>query len=83
MQDKQNLQTESQVEEIKILLKELKNEQKILSAMVQKNNAASMKRLMKLQEYNKIDDMNSQIVEERLNAIEECLCRIVTKLFYE
>lgn len=82
MQENQNLQIISQIEKIEVALNEIKNQQKILSAMLQKNNAVTMKKLMKLQEYNQIDDMCNHVFEERLSAIEDCLCTVVGKISY-
>lgn len=61
---------EQQIEQINVLLNELKNNQKEELELIRKNHITYMKKLDKLYEYAKIDDMNSQIVEKRLCGIE-------------
>lgn len=65
-----------QIEEIKVSLNELKNEQENLSEQSQKNFKVIMKKLMKIQEYNEISDMTNQVFEMRLSNIEDFLFRL-------
>ena len=60
-------------EEIKVLLNELKQEQENLSEQTQKNFKVIMQKLMKMQEYNEINDMTNQVFEMRLSNIEDFL----------
>lgn len=69
-----------QFEETNELLKEIKNEQLNLSENLQKNFAAIMSKLMKIQEYNKIEDMTNQVFEMRVSNIEDMLSKINMKL---
>ena len=71
MQEK--IARDNQIEELKILLNELKNEQEELSEKTQKNFEVIFKKLMKMQEYNEIADMTNQVFEMRLSNIEDFL----------
>ena len=57
-------------------LKELKKEQINTLMLLQKNHNTYMKKLDKLQEYNKISDMTNQLFEKRLYGIESALKEI-------
>ena len=76
MEEQKNPLTNNQIEEIKILLNELKNEQECLSEKTQKNFKVLMQKLMKIQEYNEISDMTNQVFELRLSNIEDFLFRL-------
>lgn len=69
-----------QIEEINVLLNEIKNEQLNLSENLQKNFSVIMSKLMKMQEYNKIDDMTNQVFEMRMSNIEDLLFKISSKI---
>ena len=71
MQEK--IARDNQIEEIKVLLNELKNGQEELSENTQKNFEVVLKKLMKMQEYNEISDMTNQVFEMRLSNIEDFL----------
>lgn len=76
MEEFKNPLTNDQIEEIKELLNELKNEQENLSQQTQKNFKVIMQKLMKMQEYNEISDMTNQVFELRLSNIEDFLFRL-------
>lgn len=76
MEEPKNPLTNNQIEEIKVLLNELKNEQENLSETAQKNFKVIMQKLMKMQEYNEISDMTNQVFEMRLSNIEDFLFRL-------
>ncbi len=76
MEEQKNPLTNDQIEEIKALLNELKNEQESLSEQTQKNFKVIMQKLMKMQEYNEISDMTNQVFEMRLSNIEDFLFRL-------
>lgn len=76
MEEAKNPLTNDQIEEINVLLNELKNEQESLSEQTQKNFKVIMKKLMKMQEYNEISDMTNQVFEMRLSNIEDFLFRL-------
>lgn len=76
MKEKQNPLTNDQIEEIKVLLNEVKEEQEGLSEQTQKNFKVTMQKLMKMQEYNEISDMTNQVFEMRLSNIEDFLFRL-------
>ena len=76
MEEQRNPLTNDQIEEIKVLLNELKNEQENLSEQTQKNFKVIMQKLMKMQEYNEISDMTNQVFEMRLSNIEDFLFRL-------
>lgn len=79
MEDKTSL-TNYQIEKINELLNEIKNEQKNLSENVQKNFVSILNKLMKIQEYNKIEDMTNQVFEMRMSNIEDMLFKISAKI---
>lgn len=76
MKEQKNPLANDQIEEIKVLLNELKNEQENLSEQTQKNFKVIMQKLMKMQEYNEISDMTNQVFEMRLSNIEDFLFRL-------
>ena len=76
MEEQKNPLANDQIEEIKELLNELKNEQENLSNQTQKNFKVIMQKLMKMQEYNEISDMTNQVFELRLSNIEDFLFRL-------
>lgn len=76
MKENKNPLTNDQIEEIKVLLNEVKEEQEGLSEQTQKNFKVVMQKLMKMQEYNEISDMTNQVFEMRLSNIEDFLFRL-------
>ena len=68
-----NLTLEKQIEEMNQTLKELQYNQTEELILLQKNHTTNMKKLDKLQEYNKIADMTNQVFERRLSGIEQPL----------
>ena len=68
-----NLTLEKQIEEMNETLKELQYNQTEELILLQKNHATYMKKLNKIQEYNKISDMTNQVFERRLSGIEQAL----------
>lgn len=73
MEKNENSLANNQIEEIYVILNELKNKQECLLEQMQKNYKELMKKLMKIQEFNKIQDMSNQIFEMRLSNIEDFL----------
>ena len=71
-----NQALEQQIEEINATLKEIQYNQTEEIILLQKNYANCMKKLNKLQEYNKIADMTNQLFEKRLVGIESSLKEI-------
>ena len=78
--EQNNPLTDYQIEKINELLNEVKNEQVNLSENLQKNFSVIMSKLMKIQEYNKIDDMTNQVFEMRMSNIEDLLFKISSKI---
>ncbi len=72
----ENPMADNQIEEINVILNELKDGQELLSNQSQKNFKEIMKKLMKMQEYNEISDMTNQVFEMRLSNIEDFLFRL-------
>lgn len=72
----ENPMANNQIEEINVVLNELKDGQELLSNQSQKNFKEIMKKLMKMQEYNEISDMTNQVFEMRLSNIEDFLFRL-------
>lgn len=72
----ENPMANNQIEEINVVLNEIKNGQELLSNQSQKNFKEIMKKLMKMQEYNEISDMTNQVFEMRLSNIEDFLFRL-------
>lgn len=75
-----NPETNYQIETINEVLKEIKEEQLNLSENLQKNFSVVMTKLMKIQEYTKIDDMTNQVFEMRMSNIEDLLFKISSKI---
>ena len=71
-----NPMADNQIEEINVILNELNEGLELLSNPSQKNFKEIMKKLMKMQEYNKISDMTNQVFEMRLSNIEDFLFRL-------
>lgn len=67
---------DTRIEQIYVLLKEIKEEQQSLAESLQKKFNVIMNKIMKIQEYNKISDMTNQVFEMRLSNIEDFLYRI-------
>ena len=80
MSEKEESKIKNQIEEINVIVNEIKKEQKNIFNLVQKNHGVNMKKLMKLQEYNQIDDMTNQVFEMRLSNIENFLYKIENKM---
>lgn len=76
MEEIKNPLANDQIEEIKVLLNGVKEEQESLSEQTQKNFKVIMQKLMKMQEYNEISDMTNQVFEMRLSNIEDFLFRL-------
>lgn len=71
-----NKTIEQQLEELYVILKNVQINQQNQELIIQKNHAATMKKINKLQEYNQIADMTNQIFEIRISAIEELVKNI-------
>ncbi len=78
--DNKNPLANYQIEEINELLNDIRNEQINLSENLQKNFSVIMNKLMKIQEYNKIEDMTNQVFEMRMSNIEDLLFKISSKI---
>ena len=78
--DNRNPTANYQIEEINELLNDIRNEQINLSENLQKNFSVIMSKLMKMQEYNKIEDMPNQVFEMRMSNIEDLLFKISAKI---
>ena len=78
--DNKNPLANYQIEEINELLNDIRNEQINLSENLQKNFSVIMNKLMKMQEYNKIEDMTNQVFEMRMSNIEDLLFNISSKI---
>lgn len=74
---------EQQLEEIYVILKTIQLNQENNEQVNQKNHAANMKKLSKLQEFNQIADMTNQIFEIRITGIEEAIKNISKGLLKE
>lgn len=74
---------EQQLEEIYVILKTIQLNQENNEQVNQKNHAANMKKLSKLQEFNQIADMTNQIFEIRITGIEEAIKNISKGLLNE
>lgn len=68
-----NKALEEQIVELNKVLKELQYNQTEEIILLQKNHATNMKKLDKLQEYNKISDMTNQLFEKRLSGLENAI----------
>ncbi|MBR1654652.1 MAG: hypothetical protein IJ690_06980 [Clostridia bacterium] len=71
-----NQTLEQQIVELNKLLNEVKNIQKDEVDFLKINHITYMKKLEKLQEYNKIADMTNQLFEKRLSGIENAIIEI-------
>ena len=80
MSKKKKKTLEEQIEEINETLRILQQEQKKEIDLLQKNHAINMKKIDKIQEYNKISDMTNQIFEKRLLGIEKALIELNANL---
>lgn len=78
--EEKNQKANYQIEEIYELLNEIKIEQLNLSENLQKNFSTLVSKLMKIQEYNKIEDMTNQVFEMRMSNIEDLLFKINSKI---
>ncbi len=67
---------EEQIKVLNELLKEIQDNQKEEIKLLQKNHATYMKKLDKLQEYNKIADITNQLFEKRVLGIENAIKEI-------
>ena len=70
---KNNNTLEKQMELIIENLNEIRKEQINTLMLLQKNHNTYMKKIDKIQEYNKISDMTNQLFEKRLYGIESAL----------
>ena len=77
MEKKESL-TNYQIQELYVLINEIKNEQQNLSVDLQKKFAVLMNKLMKMQDYHKIEDMTNQVFEMRLSNIEDLLFKLTS-----
>ena len=77
MEKKESL-TNYQIQELYVLINEIKNEQQNLSADLQKKFAVLMNKFMKMQDYHKIEDMTNQVFEMRLSNIEDLLFKLTS-----
>ncbi len=75
-----NKTLEQQIEEINKTLKELQHNQTEEITLLKKNHAVNMKKLDKIQEYNKISDMTNQLFEQRLLVIENTIMKLSNSL---
>ena len=64
---------EKQIEELNKTVEEIQYNQTEEIMILHKNHTINMKKLDKLQEYNKIADMTNQIFEMRLSGIEQAI----------
>lgn len=64
---------EKQIEELNKTVEEIHYNQTEEIMILHKNHTINMKKLDKLQEYNKIADMTNQIFEMRLSGIEQAI----------
>lgn len=71
-----NQTLEKQIEEINKALNEVTVNQEHERIFLENSHATNMKKLDKLQEYNKIADMTNQLFEKRLQGIENAIKRI-------
>ncbi len=78
--DSTNKALEEQIEQINKTLDELKKNQGEELSLLQKNHAVNMKKLDKIQEYNKISDMTNQVFEKRLQGIENAIIKLNNSL---
>lgn len=71
---------EQQIAQIYGTINELQIKQQEELTLLQKNHVTYMKKLEKLQEYNKIADMTNQVFEKRISEIENTVKQINNKI---
>ena len=69
------------LEEINKKLDVIINEQKDIKEKIEKNHIIAMKRINKLQEYNEIDEMRVQLLNEQVNKIAKVVLEIEKRLY--
>lgn len=69
------------LEEINKKLDIIINEQKDIKEKIEKNHIIAMKRINKLQEYNEIDEMRVQLLNEYINKIAKVVLEIEKRLY--
>ena len=69
------------LEEINKKLDVIINEQKDIKEKIEKNHIIAMKRINKLQEYNEIDEMRVQLLNEHVNKIAKVILEIEKRLY--
>ena len=69
------------LEEINKKLDVIINEQKDIKEKIEKNHIIAMKRINKLQEYNEIDEMRVQLLNEHVNKIAKVVLEIEKRLY--
>lgn len=70
------------LEEINKKLDVIINEQKDIKEKIEKNHIIAMKRINKLQEYNEIDEMRVQLLNEYINKIAKVVLEIEKRLYW-
>ena len=75
MEEQENYK--SLIIEIKELLEEVIEEQKNLGKDIENKYKVTMKKLDKINEYNRIEDMTNQVFERRMSAIEENVSKLL------
>jgi hypothetical protein len=71
---------EEKMEVINKTIKEIQYNQTEQLIILQNNHAINMKKLDKLQEYNKIADMTNQLFEKRLLGLEQAIQQLTKSL---
>lgn len=69
------------LEEINKKLDVIINEQKEIKEKIEKNHIIAMKRINKLQEYNEIEEMRVQLLNEHINKIAKVVLEIEKRLY--
>lgn len=69
------------LEEINEKLNVLINEQKNIKNEIKQKNKAIMQKINKIQEYNEIDDMRNQVLNEHIDKIAKMVLEIEKKLY--
>ena len=69
------------LEEINKKLDVIINQQKEIKEKIEKNHIIAMKRINKLQEYNEIDEMRVQLLNEHVNKIAKVVLEIEKRLY--
>lgn len=69
------------LEEINKKLDVIINEQKDIKEKIEKNHIIAMKRINKLQEYNEIEEMRVQLLNEHINKIAKVVLEIEKRLY--